>query len=90
MSNDFVLILILTLLTFNFLFVSTIVILLLRDVRKALQKLSMILEDVHSFTEVAAKPAGILLTLVSGLIGGMKTFNTMKDSRHSSDRRKED
>jgi hypothetical protein len=89
MDTNILLIIILFLLTLNFIFVSVFVILILKEMRRIIQKSELILDDVQSVTATAAKPLGMLLTLVSGLAEGFKVFQSVKDIKENSDRRKE-
>lgn len=88
MTNDTILILILTLLTFNFFLVSTVVVLLIRDIRRVVQKVELVMDNVHDFTNMATKPVGVFLTLITGLMEGVKTYNSIKDIKNSSNRRR--
>ncbi|MFA6982295.1 MAG: hypothetical protein WC243_04745 [Patescibacteria group bacterium] len=90
MNTDLLLIIVISLLTMNLLLVGVFVALLLKDMRKLLQKSGLILDDVHAVTGIASKPVGILLSIMSGLMEGVKVVNSVRNERRSSKERKED
>lgn len=90
MNTNLLLIIVLSLLTINFVLVSVFVVLILKELRKIGQKANLVLEDIHAVTNTVSKPVGTLVGIISSVAEGVKAVNSIRNIKENSDRRKED
>ncbi|MEZ6255624.1 MAG: hypothetical protein R3B92_02515 [Patescibacteria group bacterium] len=85
MDIQVLLIFILSLLTFNLLFVGFYAIMVLKEFRSTVKKANSILEDASKVSHLVSNPAQILHGFTGALSEGIKTINSIKSLRGGGD-----
>ncbi len=78
METNTLLILIIGLLTCNLLFVGVYIVLVLKEVRKSIKKLNIILENAAEISESVSKPVISISSALNGVMEGIRIFKKIK------------
>ncbi len=83
MDTQFLLVLIIGLLTVNLLFVGVYIVLVLKEVRNSIAKLNEILETANQLTKSLAAPVITAAGTLEAFIRGMKAVRTLKAKKQT-------
>lgn len=89
MNTQTLLILVISLLTINLLFVGIYIVLVLKEVRETMKKFNSILDTTKSTFEAVTEPLVGVSNAVSGFTEGLKVVNFVKALRSGSSSGKE-
>lgn len=78
MDTNTLLILIIGLLTCNLLFVGVYIVLVLKEVRKSIKQLNVILENVAEVSESVSRPLIGVSSAVTGIVEGFNLFQKLR------------
>ncbi len=78
METNTLLVLIVGLLTLNLLFVGVYIVLVLKEVRKSIKQLNIILENAAEVSESISQPVLGVSSAVTGIVEGFKLFQRLK------------
>lgn len=84
MDTQFLLVLIIGLLSVNLLFVGVYIVLVLKEVRESIRKFNQILETAHQLTHSLATPVMTAAGTVNAFMQGLKAVQTLKTRRVNS------
>ena len=87
MDTQFLLVLIIGLLSVNLLFVGVYIILVLKEVRNSITKFNEILETANQLTKSLAAPVITAAGTLEALLHGFKTVQTLKTQNSKSETR---